>query len=199
MIYKIGPHHVFEAENLTLTLAETKEGIRLRRKELELLRFFAESPRKVYSRDDLRRGIWGNTVSLNRVDKGISMLRRALGETSREKRFIETVTGAGYTLVAEVERVAPIERADATLQGRGLGAEFYDTRILDRGDIHDNNLSKWLTSCDKGKGISDSWVSWMNANEGLIAIPVDHRPSIFDQLNKRRKGIIGAIVIPFVL
>jgi DNA-binding response OmpR family regulator len=76
-------------------------------REFDLLAFFARHPGRVLSRDELLRKVWGyNYVGETRtVDVHVRRLRQKLGE---RESLIETVTGAGYKLVA------PSVRSDHT-------------------------------------------------------------------------------------
>ena len=69
-------------------------------REFELLAFLARHPGRVLSREELLRKVWGYDYlgETRTVDVHVRRLRRKLGE---KVRVIETVTGAGYKLVAE--------------------------------------------------------------------------------------------------
>ena len=67
--------------------------INLPRKEFELLYFLAQSPNKVFSRDDLLQNIWGSDVYVlaRTVDVHIRKVREKIGEG-----YITTIKGVGY-------------------------------------------------------------------------------------------------------
>lgn len=69
--------------------------ITLPRKEFELLALLHSSPRKVFSRQEIARLIWGYTITpRNRtIDVHIRKLREKLGE-----KHIKTMKGIGYSL-----------------------------------------------------------------------------------------------------
>ena len=69
-------------------------------REFDLLGFLARHPGRVFSREELLTKVWGyDYVGETRtVDVHVRRLRVKLGEATR---VIETVTGAGYKLVAE--------------------------------------------------------------------------------------------------
>ncbi len=73
-----------------------KEGneISLPRKEFELLSLLHSSPKKVFSRKEISRIIWGEeSLFKNRtIDVHIRKLREKLGE-----RYIKTIKGVGYS------------------------------------------------------------------------------------------------------
>jgi DNA-binding response OmpR family regulator len=68
-------------------------------REFDLLAFFAHRPGLVVSRDELLRKVWGyDFVGETRtVDVHVRRLRMKLGE---RHQVIETVTGAGYKMIA---------------------------------------------------------------------------------------------------
>ena len=69
------------------------------RREFDLLAFLAHQPGRVHRREELLRKVWGYDYmgETRTVDVHIRRLRMKLGE---KNRFIVTVTGAGYKLVA---------------------------------------------------------------------------------------------------
>jgi len=87
-----------------------KHGIRikLQRKPFQILEFLLRTPGQLVMRNELAQHLWpGLHVSFDRsLNTAVNALRRALGDTSRSVRFIETRTGLGYLFVAPVEEVA---------------------------------------------------------------------------------------------
>lgn len=69
----------------------------------DLLLALAESS-AVLSSEDLIRRVWhGRVVSDDTVTQRIKLLRQALGDDSRQPRFIETVRGRGYRLLPTLQ------------------------------------------------------------------------------------------------
>lgn len=69
--------------------------------EYRLLKFFMESPGRVFNRSQLLDGVWGNDsdIELRTVDVHIRRLRQAIAvEGARDP--VRTVRGAGYSLEA---------------------------------------------------------------------------------------------------
>ena len=81
----------------------TREGeeLRLGPTEYRLLRFFMESPGRVFSRGQLLDGVWGtgSDIELRTVDVHIRRLRKAI-EVGGAKDPIRTVRSAGYAMEA---------------------------------------------------------------------------------------------------
>jgi len=67
--------------------------------EYRLLKFFMESPGRVFSRGQLLDGVWGtdSDIELRTVDVHIRRLRKAIG-IEGGKDPIRTVRSAGYAL-----------------------------------------------------------------------------------------------------
>lgn len=70
---------------------------------LDLIRFFAENPGRLLSRDDLIEGVWGGrVVSDAAIDSRISVARAALGDSGKRQEIIKTVPRRGYRFLPEV-------------------------------------------------------------------------------------------------
>jgi DNA-binding response OmpR family regulator len=73
------------------------ELVELTKIEYDLLELLALSPRRTYTRDQLLRHVWGEWYGDDHViDVHMGNLRRKLGETASQPRFIRTVRGVGF-------------------------------------------------------------------------------------------------------
>ena len=72
--------------------------LRLTMKEFEVLWFLASHPRKVFSRDQLMRRIWGYEAALDTgtVTVHIRRLREKIEDVPSHPRYLQTVWGVGY-------------------------------------------------------------------------------------------------------
>ena len=88
---------IINRKNYTVTQAGDK-AIVLPKKEFELLFFLAQTPNKVFSRDELLQKIWGADIYVleRTVDVHIRKLREKLGD-----RYIKTLKGVGYMFTNE--------------------------------------------------------------------------------------------------
>ncbi len=70
--------------------------------QFSLLRALAESPGRVFARHQLTERVWGRDFYGEEriVDVHVGNLRKALGDSAGEPRFIETVRGVGYRFIA---------------------------------------------------------------------------------------------------
>ena len=97
-------NEILNVANLTLDntshrVSSNGEIVTLGPTEYNLLAFFMRSPERVYSREQLLNGVWGESVYVEErtVDVHIRRLRKAL-EPSSNQDLIQTVRGAGYRL-----------------------------------------------------------------------------------------------------
>ena len=97
-----------------------KHGLRisLQRKPFLILECLVQRPGQLVTRNDLAHLLWpGLHVSFDRsLNTAVNALRRALGDNSRNARFIETRTGLGYRFLVSVEEVG----AEAPQQKPGI-------------------------------------------------------------------------------
>jgi two-component system, OmpR family, response regulator ResD len=72
--------------------------IRLTAKEFDLLWFMASHPRRVFSRDDLMRRVWGYSAALDTgtLTVHVRRLREKLEADPSRPQLLETVWGIGY-------------------------------------------------------------------------------------------------------
>jgi DNA-binding response OmpR family regulator len=77
-------------------------SITLTKTEFDLLACLAASPDRVLSRRQLLEIVWGESVTTDDhlVDVHLARVRRKLGEDAANPRFIQTVRGIGYRMVA---------------------------------------------------------------------------------------------------
>ena len=79
------------------------ETLRLEPKVMGLLLYLAAHQGEVVTRDEVEEAVWpGAVVSYNALSGSIRKLRRALGDSARQPRIIETLSKRGYRLVASV-------------------------------------------------------------------------------------------------
>src|SRR5215475_13615571 len=101
--YEFGP---FRIDTVKRLLLRGGEPVALKSKCFETLLVLVEARGQVVDKDELMRRIWPDTiVEESNLTGYISTLRKALGESPQEHRYIVTVPGRGYSFVAEVKEV----------------------------------------------------------------------------------------------
>lgn len=94
----------FELDRTKRLLLKDGEPVTLNPKAFDILLTLVESRGDVLSKDQLLEKIWPDQI----VEEGnlkvhVSALRKALGQSGNEHRFIVTVPGRGYSFVADLE------------------------------------------------------------------------------------------------
>src|ERR1700730_11822038 len=95
---------VFEAHVETGELTKQGKPIRLQEQPFQLLVMLLEKPGKLVTREELRCKLWPQTIVDfdHGLNKAISKIREALGDSSEHPRFVETVARRGYRFLADV-------------------------------------------------------------------------------------------------
>jgi TolB-like protein/DNA-binding winged helix-turn-helix (wHTH) protein len=101
-IYETGGFRVDAAQRVLLAADGTR--IALSSRAFDLLLFFVRHPGELLDKDRLMAAVWPNTVvEENNLNQGIGALRKALGESPGEHRFLVNEPGRGYRFVAPVQ------------------------------------------------------------------------------------------------
>jgi TolB-like protein/DNA-binding winged helix-turn-helix (wHTH) protein len=104
--YDFGPFRL-EADRRVLLRAGVP--VALTPKALETLLALIEHRDRVITKDELLQRIWGETVvEEGGLARNISVLRKTLGETPDDHRYIVTVPGQGYRFVADVKETSSV-------------------------------------------------------------------------------------------
>ena len=113
----------FEADRHTGELTKRGKHVRLQEQPFQLLVMLLEKPGELVTREELRDRLWPQTtVDFDHgLNKAISKIRDALGDSAENPRFVETVAGRGYRFLADVSEVhdghPEIEVTDLAMHG----------------------------------------------------------------------------------
>jgi DNA-binding winged helix-turn-helix (wHTH) protein/predicted Zn-dependent protease len=109
--YEFGPFRLDPAERLLL---RDGQSLPLTSKAFEALLLLVENSGHVLGKQELIKKLWPETfVEDANLTNNISLLRKALGDSSEEPRYIETVPRRGYRFVAAVKQVQPVEEGQS--------------------------------------------------------------------------------------
>ena len=88
----------------TRNILESGSGdVRISPKSMAVLLRLADARGKVVTRNELFDAVWpGQSVSEDVLTQSISEIRKALGDTARESKYVETVPKRGFRLVVDV-------------------------------------------------------------------------------------------------
>jgi len=108
--YEFGPFRVDPEERL---LWRGKKPVPLKPKVFETLLVLVQRGEGLVLKDDLMKTVWPDTfVEESNLAQNIFVLRKALGDTSSEQRYIVTVPGRGYRFVQRVRTVPAVEEVE---------------------------------------------------------------------------------------
>src|ERR1700733_1647660 len=117
---------VFEADVQTGELTKHGKRIRLQEQPFQLLVMLLQKPGEVVTREELRSRLWPRTIVDfdHGLNKAISKIREALGDSSDHPRFVETIARRGYRFLADVVvvRKGGAESASGDLASGGVAA-----------------------------------------------------------------------------
>ncbi len=128
--------------------------VRLNSKAFETLLVLVRNRRRVVAKDELMQILWPDTfVEEVNLAQNISAVRKALGETPGENRFIATVPGKGYQFVCEVQPISPETDAFPAIPSPATGEigraiEFPATAAVRQSS--QSSLARWFQA---------SWIS----------------------------------------
>jgi Tol biopolymer transport system component/DNA-binding winged helix-turn-helix (wHTH) protein len=100
-IFRFGDIEVRERE---FSIVKAAEVLPVEPKAFRVLLMLLRNPQKLISKEELLNAVWGDAaVTENSLTRSIALLRRLLGDETRNPRFIETVATVGYRWVCKVE------------------------------------------------------------------------------------------------
>lgn len=112
-IYKFGEFRLEVGKRLLLRRGEP---VSLTPKVFETLLQLVRHRGRVIAKDDLMKAVWPDTVvEENNLNQNISVLRRVLGESRGQHRYIATIPGKGYHFLASVETTVQQGSAKVTV------------------------------------------------------------------------------------
>jgi DNA-binding winged helix-turn-helix (wHTH) protein/TolB-like protein len=103
------PKQIFQFGRFKIDVSErrvTRDGrqVALTAKAFDTLVLLIQNPSETLTRDEILDVVWNETaVEENNLSQQISTLRKLLGDTPGEHRYIVTVPGIGYRFVAPVQ------------------------------------------------------------------------------------------------
>src|SRR5437660_12208632 len=123
-----------------------KHGIRIKLQDQpsQILSILLEHHGEMVSREELQRRLWPSDTFVDfdhSLNTAIMRLREALGDSSDDPRFIETIPRRGYRFIAPVEEVTSASSAPTPMDSA-------------EGPIGDASAGPLLSKSDRLKGVS---------------------------------------------
>ena len=103
VLYEFGPFRVDPEKQILL---RGSQPVAITPKTFETLLILVRHSREVVSKNDLMNELWPDAfVEEANLSQNIFMLRKVLGDTPEDRRYIVTLPGKGYRFVADVRTV----------------------------------------------------------------------------------------------
>jgi DNA-binding winged helix-turn-helix (wHTH) protein/TolB-like protein len=139
-IYQFGP---FVLDTLQHTLLKEGKPVALTPKTYDTLLLLVQNHGRMMSKDELMKTLWPDSfVEEANVTQQVSMIRKALGESSSDPHYIHTIPARGYRFVAEVQHRPEAKlRSDLSVPAEHLSAEGTQTTESARENQRSTPLS----------------------------------------------------------
>src|SRR3984885_14741789 len=140
--YEFGP---FVLDTLQHALLKDGKPVPLTPKTYDALLVLVRNSGRMLSKEELMRSLWPDSfVEESNLTQQISMIRRALGESASDPRYVVTVPSLGYRFIADV-RSCEGEKSAPSLSGlpRGPAAENVGVTSGTAEQIGDGQINNW--------------------------------------------------------
>ena len=106
-LYEFGP---FQLDPAKRVLLRDNQPVSLQLKAFETLLMLVRNSQQVVLKDDLMKAVWPDTfVEESNLAQNIFVLRKTLGETVGDHRYIVTIPGRGYRFAEKVRVISEEE------------------------------------------------------------------------------------------
>jgi DNA-binding winged helix-turn-helix (wHTH) protein/tetratricopeptide (TPR) repeat protein len=115
--YEFGPFRIDPHRQLLL---RSGEPVPLTSKAFETLLVLVQHSEQLVSKDELMKQLWPDTfVEESNLTQHISMLRKALGESPQDRRYVVTMPGRGYRFAERVKETSE-DSGDLVIEGHSV-------------------------------------------------------------------------------
>jgi DNA-binding winged helix-turn-helix (wHTH) protein len=192
----------FDAYHVDLRTGELRKHgrkIRLAGRPFQILALLLEQPGELLTRKELQSRLWPADTFVDfehGVNAAVQTLRRALCDSHKNPRYIETLPRRGYRFIAAVERVQADAAAKDSTSVRDTTPAVADSRaewvgqvatIRDEGGRNyvllpvTEEILRELRDCETAK--DDLGISLLVAGEKLLLVECGTRVKILDARN----------------
>jgi len=118
----------FLLDTQTKQLFYKNKFVNLSYKSFDILLYLVQNQGRIVTKEELFQTVWTDSfVEENNLPVHVSALRRVLGEKRGESRFIKTVSGRGYSFIADVEEIDKLPSTLTKKGASGLEDELFNT------------------------------------------------------------------------
>ncbi|MFN0111512.1 MAG: winged helix-turn-helix domain-containing protein [Blastocatellia bacterium] len=142
----------------TFRVFKNGQSLALEPKAFGVLLMFLDRPGRLFTKEDILNTVWKNSyVTPNVMTRVVAQLRKALGDTRKEPKYIETIQTHGYRFIAKVE--APFKAALAAQAVSQPNAELNTRKFESLAVLPLENLSDDTTEEYFADGLTDEVIT----------------------------------------
>src|ERR1700744_2129325 len=139
-VYEFGPFRVDPEKE---TLFRASQSVPLTPKTFQILLVLIRNNNEVVTEGGIMKTVWPDTfVEEANLRRNVLMLRKALGESAQDHRYIVTVPGRGYRLAESVQRVPDQELT--VIAGRRYSSNNRLSSASSRTSVSTTRFISWV-------------------------------------------------------
>ena len=148
MVIEFGP---FGLDKALGKLSKHGTPIRLRGMPLKILQHLVERPGEVVSRGELQSLLWNGTAFGDfeqGLNTAVNVVRKTLGDSADQPRYIETIAGQGYRFIAPISRAAAVQETHTSSAALDVGSMAPDAnqRVESAREIREAPVERKTTA-----------------------------------------------------
>src|SRR6266478_1604251 len=123
---------IYQVDVRTSELWKQGRKVKLQEQPCRILAILLEQPGEVATREELRKRLWSDDTFVDfdhSLNTAIRRLREALGDSSENPRFMETLPRHGYRFIAPVEEVAAPEQGKRDDNAANVASEIRPSAV----------------------------------------------------------------------
>jgi len=180
----------FQVHPIDRLLLHNGKTVSLPSKSFDLLAVLVQNSGRLLDKDFLLAHVWLDAVvEENSIAKAISDIRKALGESSREQRYIATIAKHGYKFLPKVTiRVAPasVRISELSTGPSTIEVRIAGERVTSLAVLPFTHLISTANDTPLGVGLADALISRLSNLPQIVVRPTasilkysgDHRDPI---------------------
>src|ERR1035438_4380573 len=150
-----------EVREREFSIIKCGEVLAVEPKAFRVLLFLLRNPGKLIAKEELLNAVWGDAaVTDSSLVRSVALLRRLLGDETRNPRYIETVATVGYRFVCKVE---VSEDAAAGLDRPEEPEDAANLQTPIAANVHKDSSGKL------SRGNRQRLISWLLSGAGILA------------------------------
>ena len=129
----------FELDLKTAELSGGGQTVRLAEKPFLVLWILVEHPEELVTREEIQKKLWPNDTVVDfehGINTAIKVLRRALGDSGDEPKYIETIPRRGYRFMATVKWVRKTDNELSSDSGVVVGMPIVPAGLVGKKVSH---------------------------------------------------------------